>query len=228
MRPTLEEMVLPVLNPEGDEGRGCVLASVLGRYGGRTGERGTPYLAYGLHEHKRITGGLPGRYAMIAWLYHGWEPGDGGISSVALLRDCRSLGLTLEEAERHVVPLIAGCWNLTHGLSVIIDMQLAHYARPRVAYLRSARRTRDRWGHLGSRAWEMGRTLGLIMLAQKSPMFCTTGFEEALAEAARGNILAELSLLGYTPPSPPLPEVPEAAVPMLQGQRQEEGENGGI
>jgi len=196
-RPALEEMVMPVLDPEGDEVRRSVLASALARYQGRTRAKDIPYLAYGLHEHRRITGCLPGRYAMAAWLYHDWEPGDEGISSVAFLRDCRSLGFSLEEAERHIVPLISGCWNLTHGYSTVIDMALSPYGRPRIAYLVSARRARERWGHLGSRAWEIGRTMGLIMLVQKSPMFQSQGFEGALAEIARANIKAELLLLGF-------------------------------
>jgi len=196
-RPTLEEMVMPVLDPEGEEGRRHILAGVLARYQGRTRAKDIPYLAYGLHEHRRITGCLPGRYAMAAWLYHDWEPGDEGISSVAFLRDCRSLGFSLEEAERHIVPLISGCWNLTHGYSTVIDMALSPYGRPRVAYLRSARRARERWGHLGSRAWEIGRTMGLIILVQKAPMFQSQGFEEALSRIARDNIKAELLLLGF-------------------------------
>jgi hypothetical protein len=195
-RPALEEMVMPVLDPEGDGVRRSVLASALARYQGRTRAKDIPYLAYGLHEHRRITGCLPGRYAMAAWLYHDWEPGDEGISSVAFLRDCRSLGFSLEEAERHVVPLISGCWDLTGGASVVIDMELSLYGQPRVAYLRSARRTRDRWRHLGSRAWEEGRTLGLVMLVQKDPMFQSPEFERELAAAARANIKAELLLLG--------------------------------
>jgi hypothetical protein len=197
MRPTLEEMVMPVLDPEGEEGRRHILAGVLARYQGRTRAKDAAYLAYGLHEHRRIEGRLPGRYAMAAWLYHDWEPGDEGISSVAFLRDCRSLGFSLEEAERHIAPLISGCWNLTHGSSVVIDMELSPYGRQRVAYLRSARRTREGWGHLGGRAWEIGRTLGLVMLVQKSPMFQSPRFEEELAASARANIKAELLLLGF-------------------------------
>ena len=195
MRPTLEEMVVPVLNPEGDAGRAAVLATVLARYGGRRW-KDSSYLAHGLHEHRRIAGCLPGRHAMAAWLYHAWEAGDEGMSSVAFLRDCRSLGFSLEEAERHVVPLISGCWDLTGGASVVIDMELSPYGQPRVAYLRSARRARDRWRHLGSRAWEEGRTLGLTMLVQKDPMFQSPEFERELAAAARANIKAELLLLG--------------------------------
>jgi hypothetical protein len=191
----LEGMVVPVLNPGGDAGREAVLATVLARYGGRRW-KGSSYLAHGLYEHRRIAGCLPGRHPMAAWLYHAWEPGDEGMSSVAFLRDCRSLGFSLEEAERHVVPLISGCWDLTGGASVVIDMELSFYGQPRVAYLRSARRARDRWRHLGSRVWEEGRALGLVMLVQKDPMFQSPEFERELAEKARGNIKAELLLLG--------------------------------
>jgi len=183
------------LNPGGLEGRGTALAGVLDRYAKR-GWKGIDYLWLGLREHKRLLGTYPARHCLAAWLYHAWEPGDGGLSSVAFLKDCRSLGFSLEEAERHVVPLISGCWDLTGASSIVIDMELSPYGQPRVAYLRSARRARDRWRHLGSRAWEAGRALGLVMLVQKDPMFQSPEFEGGLAEAARGNIKAELLLLG--------------------------------
>ena len=225
---TREELVnslaIEVLNPEGDEVKGGVLSRVLRRYSDR-GERagkGIDYLGFGLREYVRLVG-RPSRYTLAAWLYHAWEAGDEGMSSVAFLRDCRSLGFSLEEAERHVVPLISGCWNLTHGSSIVIDMELSPYGRQRVAYLRSARRTRDRWRHLGSRAWEEGRALGLVMLVQKDPMFQSPEFEEALAKTARDNIDAELGLLGYVPP----PSSTETTVPTVPGQPMEPSKEAG-
>jgi hypothetical protein len=195
MRPTLEEMVVPVLNPEGDAGRAAVLATVLARYGGRRW-KDSSYLAHGLREHARIMGRLPSRHAMAAWLYHAWEPGDPGASAVAFLRDCRSLGFSLEEAERHVLPLVSGSWSLAASSSIITDMGLSPYGQPRVAYLRFTRRLRGRWRHLGSRAWELGRAACLAALLARRPLFCTPEFERELAEVARGNIKAELLLLG--------------------------------
>ena len=127
------------LNPGGLEDRGTALAGVLDRYAKR-GWKGIDYLWLGLREHKRLLGTYPARHCLAAWLYHAWEPGDGGLSSVAFLKDCRSLGFSLEEAERHVVPLISGCWDLTGGASVVIDMELCQPPGTQVTVLNSPKR----------------------------------------------------------------------------------------
>jgi hypothetical protein len=154
-------------------------------------------LERGLREHLRVMGRPPSRHEAAAWLYRCRPGGDRDAAAAAFLYDCRGLGFDLGEAEGRVVPLIRGSGDLLNSTSAVSDMALSPYGQPRVGYLRMARALAREWGGLGSRGWEMGRTLALILLACREPAYHEPRFEAALGAATRANARAELLLLGF-------------------------------
>jgi predicted metal-dependent HD superfamily phosphohydrolase len=188
------------LNPDADEGRGVAISKAIEAYSApRRKWHDLRYLKLGLDEHERLLGGLPGRHAMVAWLYHCVEPEDEEASAVALLRDAAALGFSLDEAEDRVIPMItesalARLPSATAG--AVGDMRIAVLGQKRTSYLAYSRRLRAEYPFLDEEAWRLGRSSLLRSFLGRKPLYHREEFEAALAGRARKNMEAELRLLG--------------------------------
>jgi len=201
-RDTVPQAVMDALGA----GAEPAVARCLERYAGPSRRlHDLAYLRLGFREHLRLMGGHPPRLAAVAWLWHAWEDGDEGASAVELLRDAKGLGLTLEEADDKVAPLILGSRPSLPSSSVVGDMRLAVLGQEEKRYAAYARKVRLEWRRLGVAAVIAGRAAALKELMARKPLYFKEEFEGGLAERARRNMAKELSSLGFPPP----PEAPD-------------------
>jgi hypothetical protein len=136
MKLTVQDIVLLSLNPKAEEDKTRVITEVLARYADPKRKwYNTNYLLLGLREHFRLTGMYPVRDAMVAWLYHAFEPGNEEAGSVAVLAHSRRLGIGLEDAEKYICPLITGSHPSLESSSVVGDMRLCQPSGTRVTIL---------------------------------------------------------------------------------------------
>ncbi len=114
---------------------------------------------------------------------------------MAVLRDAPALGISLEEAERRIVPLITASRPTDIASSAISDMRIAIFGQSRVHYLAYARKLRAEYPFLDAEAWGLGRLAMLKLLASRNPMYFRKEFESAFAVRAGENMQAETALL---------------------------------
>ena len=202
------------LDPKSEDEKARVVREAFARYGDPKRKwQNEEYLGLGIREHKRLAGVYPVRDTMAAWLYHAYEPNDELASSVAFLRDSRALGFTLDEAEDNVIPLIRNSHPSLPSSSIVGDMRLAVFGQSRVKYLAYSRKMHQAWKFLDEEAWRLGRIAALTSLLGRPKLYFREEFERELAGTAKENMLAELGLLGWTPPQPEPPEPQAAAIP---------------
>jgi predicted metal-dependent HD superfamily phosphohydrolase len=205
MKLTVQDIVLQSLNPMAEEEKTRVIKDVLARYEDPKRKwYGLKYLHLGLTEHLRLIGIYPVRDAMMAWIFHAFDPSE-ELGAVAALDNCRALGFSLEDAERYVYPLITASHPGLESSSVIGDMRLCILGQKRIPYLAYSRKLKSMWKEWGIKgeAWRLGRIAALDAMLARKRIYFRDEFEDALADQARENMLAELGLLGYAPPSPP-------------------------
>jgi predicted metal-dependent HD superfamily phosphohydrolase len=203
------QILTAVLNPDSYPERDAIIRKIVSEYGASYRKwHNLAYLCLGLREHKRLLGQYPRREVTIAWAYHYFVPGDEDASTVEMLKDAAALGFSLEDTERYVAPLMTGSRPSLPSSSVVGDMRLAILGQKRIPYLAYSRKLRREFSFLNKEAWRLGRITILNKLLSQPTFYYRREFESALADTARGNMHAELALLGYVQPPPDSPELP--------------------
>ena len=211
MKLTVQDIVSLSLNPVAEEEKGRVIKEVLSRYDDPKRKwYNLEYLHLGLEKHFRFMSIYPVRDAMMAWIFHAFDPGNEESGAVAALAHCRALGFSLEDSEKYVCPLITASHPSLESSSVIGDMRLCCLGQGRTHYLSYARKIKSMWkaSGIGGEAWRLGRIAMLNALLARKRIYFRDEFVGALADQARDNMLAELGLLGYVPPPPTLEKLP--------------------
>jgi predicted metal-dependent HD superfamily phosphohydrolase len=215
MKLTGQDIVMLSLNPKAEDAKTAAIKAVLQRYEDPKRKwYNIKYLHFGLKEHFRLTGVYPVKNAMVAWLFHAFEPGNEESGAVAALAHCRTLGFSLEDAEKYICPLIVSSHPSLESSSVVGDMRLTILGQSRIHYLSDARKVKAMWKSSGidEDTWRLGRIAVLNAILGRKRIYFRDEFEKALATLAKENMQAELALLGYAPlPSPSLKPTPMPA-----------------